>query len=155
MKFLPITLALMSIIVALSLTQCTSTNSTTVSTTKTNLPVSSTIQSTTPTPLPSTPTQISPTLTSLPPSPTTLPSTPLLASLTPTNAGFASSPALDGAALVQERCTRCHGLSRIQAASKTKDEWTNTVNRMIGHGAKLNAEEKMAVINYLAETYKK
>jgi cytochrome c5 len=67
------------------------------------------------------------------------------------------SPAagLDGAALVQERCTVCHSTERIQAATKTKDEWTSTVNRMIGKGANLNADEKTAVINYLAETYKK
>jgi cytochrome c5 len=67
----------------------------------------------------------------------------------------AASTSLDGAALVQERCTVCHGIERIQAATKTKDEWTSTVNRMIGKGANLNADVKTAVINYLAETYKK
>ena len=154
MKLRPTTLALLSIIVAMLLTQCTSTQATPLSPTATVLHASPTILSTTPTALPFTPTLIPPTHTSVPPSPTTLSPTSTLASLTPTTDGSGSSSSLDGATLVQERCTRCHGISRIQAAAKTKDEWTATVNRMIGRGAKLNADEKIAVINYLAETYK-
>jgi len=61
---------------------------------------------------------------------------------------------LDGSALVQERCTVCHSIERIQQAHKTADEWKTTVERMIGHGATLNADEKAAVIDYLAATYK-
>jgi cytochrome c5 len=70
------------------------------------------------------------------------------------NASSASTD-LNGAALVQERCTVCHSTERIQNSSKTRDEWENTVKRMIGKGAVLNSDEKDAVINYLAETYKK
>lgn len=62
---------------------------------------------------------------------------------------------LDGAALVQERCTVCHSTERIQNSSKTRDEWEDTVKRMIGKGANLTSDEKDIVINYLAETYKK
>jgi cytochrome c5 len=76
------------------------------------------------------------------------------ATAVPTSANPASSSSLDGAALVQERCTVCHSIDRIQSASKTKDQWTSTVERMIGKGANLNADEKTAVINYLADTYK-
>jgi len=66
----------------------------------------------------------------------------------------AASSSMDGAALVSERCTVCHSTDRIQNSSKTRDEWENTVKRMIGKGAVLNSDEKDAVINYLAETYK-
>ena len=59
----------------------------------------------------------------------------------------------DGESLVAERCAACHGLARIQQASKTEAEWEATVTRMVGKGADLNAEEQAVVIQYLAETY--
>jgi len=59
----------------------------------------------------------------------------------------------DGQALVQQRCIQCHGLGRIQQASKTEAEWATTVARMVGKGANLSPEEQEAVIQYLAETY--
>lgn len=62
------------------------------------------------------------------------------------------APTPDGKALVQERCTVCHSLDRIQSASKTADEWKTTVDRMIGKGAQLNADEEAAVIEFLTKT---
>jgi cytochrome c2 len=61
--------------------------------------------------------------------------------------------ALDGKALVQERCTKCHDLTRIQQAKRTPDLWKATVQRMMGHGAQLTQAEQDAVIAYLAKTY--
>ncbi len=58
--------------------------------------------------------------------------------------------ALDGAALVAERCTVCHSAERIEAAEKDLAGWTETVDRMIGNGAQLDEAEREAVINYLA-----
>ena len=55
--------------------------------------------------------------------------------------------------LVQERCTRCHTLAPIEAARKTPEEWTRTVYRMIGRGARLSDAEAERVIEYLSETY--
>jgi cytochrome c5 len=63
--------------------------------------------------------------------------------------------ALDGQALVQKACTSCHTVSRIQNAGKTADDWKTTVQRMVGKGAQLNADEQQAVIDYLAKTYPK
>jgi cytochrome c5 len=63
--------------------------------------------------------------------------------------------ALDGQSLVEERCTECHGLGTATGASKTEEEWRATVERMVGKGANLDAEEQQAVIQYLAETYPK
>jgi cytochrome c5 len=65
------------------------------------------------------------------------------------------SPAtMDGAALLQERCTVCHNLKRVESAKKTADEWRATVGRMVSKGAKLNSDEQEALIKYLAATYK-
>jgi cytochrome c5 len=63
------------------------------------------------------------------------------------------SPAGDGAALLEERCTVCHGLDRTTSAQKTREEWEQTVVRMVGKGAELNEEEQEILIAYLAETY--
>ena len=61
--------------------------------------------------------------------------------------------ALDGQALTQERCTKCHDLGRVQQAKKTQDAWKATVERMVGKGAELTQAEQDAVIGYLAKTY--
>ena len=60
----------------------------------------------------------------------------------------------DGATLLQERCTACHTLSRVEQAKHTRAEWEQTVARMVGKGAKLSADEQTTLIDYLAETYK-
>ncbi|MDH7486848.1 MAG: hypothetical protein QHJ81_11295 [Anaerolineae bacterium] len=72
---------------------------------------------------------------------------------TPSMPGEKPRPALDGEALLKERCTGCHGLSRVEQARKTETDWKKTVERMVGKGAALTAEEQAAVIKYLAETY--
>ena len=67
----------------------------------------------------------------------------------------AAPAALDGKALVQERCTQCHDLKRVETAKKTRDEWKTNVERMVSLGAQLDEGEQEAVIDYLAETYPK
>ena len=62
-------------------------------------------------------------------------------------------PMPDSKTLLQERCTRCHDLGRVERASKTEEQWKATVERMVGEGAMLNQAEQEAVIQYLAETY--
>lgn len=63
------------------------------------------------------------------------------------------APEGDGAALLEERCTVCHGLDRTTSALKTREEWEQTVTRMVSKGAELNEEEQAILITYLAETY--
>jgi cytochrome c5 len=65
----------------------------------------------------------------------------------------AAAPAGDGAALLNDRCTVCHNLDRVKSAKKTSEQWAQTVSRMVGKGAKLNADEQKAVVAYLAKTY--
>jgi cytochrome c5 len=63
------------------------------------------------------------------------------------------SGTLDGATLVQERCTQCHTLDRVAAEDGDAAKWTAIVNEMIANGASLNDQEKQAVIDYLAAEY--
>ncbi len=60
---------------------------------------------------------------------------------------------IDGQVLLEERCTDCHGLGRVTGAEKTRDQWADTVTRMVNIGARLNDEEQTALIDYLAQTY--
>ena len=70
----------------------------------------------------------------------------------PTSSG--GTGGTDGASLMQSRCSVCHSTSRITSAHKTAADWTTTVQRMIGHGAQLNATEQQTLIDYLAANYK-
>ncbi len=100
-----------------------------------------------------TPTSVPPTPKA--PEPTKPPVQPTPVPPTPTRAAEPTKPpvALDGATLLQERCTSCHNLDRVKSAAKSKDQWTATVERMISKGAKLNDAEKSVLIEYLAKTY--
>lgn len=73
---------------------------------------------------------------------------------TPAEAGADSeSPAEasgPGAALVQDRCGRCHGLDVVDEESRTRADWERVVDSMIGRGARLDDEERLAVIEYLS-----
>ena len=60
---------------------------------------------------------------------------------------------MDGQALLHDRCTECHSLSRVERAGKTAAGWESTVNRMIDYGAELSMEELEFLVQYLAETY--
>jgi hypothetical protein len=65
----------------------------------------------------------------------------------------APQAAVDGAALLEDRCAAHHALERATSAQKTREEWVQTVTRMVRKGAKLDAGEQEALITYLAETY--
>lgn len=67
--------------------------------------------------------------------------------------GVSTSAPLDGKTLMQERCTVCHTTDRITSKSATTEQWTTTVDRMIGKGAQLNSTERQTLIDYLAQTY--
>jgi cytochrome c5 len=65
----------------------------------------------------------------------------------------AAPAVLEGKTLLEERCSECHDLGRVERAKKTEEEWKATVERMVGKGAKLSQEEQELVLRYLAETY--
>jgi len=67
----------------------------------------------------------------------------------------ASTIALDGATLVQERCSICHPVARIESTKYPSAEWQTIVDLMISRGAKLSSEEKTVVVSYLAANFGK
>ena len=83
------------------------------------------------------PTPVPPTDTPVPPTDTPVPPTE-------------EPPAvLDGQALVQERCTKCHSLGRVETKEWSEEQWTEVVERMVDRGAELSQEEQAAVIGFL------
>jgi mono/diheme cytochrome c family protein len=63
------------------------------------------------------------------------------------------SVSTDGERLLQDRCTECHNLNRVMQAEKTREEWHDTVTRMVNHGAELTEAEQAVLVDYLAQTY--
>ena len=61
--------------------------------------------------------------------------------------------ALDGRTLLEERCTACHSIERTTGQKMTRDEWEETVTRMVNKGAELNEEETTILVDFLAENY--
>jgi len=64
------------------------------------------------------------------------------------------APVADGATLLQERCTACHTLERVESARKAPEEWEQTVDRMVRRGAQLTEAERVVLVEYLAEHYR-
>jgi len=60
---------------------------------------------------------------------------------------------LDGKTLLEERCTACHTLDRVERASMDPAGWGMNVRRMVGKGVKLNTSEQEILIEYLSITY--
>ena len=52
-------------------------------------------------------------------------------------------------ALISDKIGGCHMLNFILRQNKTREEWSVTIDRMIGKGAKVNAEDKELIIDYL------
>jgi len=79
-----------------------------------------------------------------PPAPPTAETTP---------AGGEGPGAPTGDELLQERCTVCHDLGRVEAASNTLDEWEHEVEHMRELGAQLTDAEAQTLVEFLAEVY--
>jgi cytochrome c5 len=64
-----------------------------------------------------------------------------------------STTSIEGATLVQQRCTVCHSITRVESAHHSASQWQSIVDSMIRRGAQLTPEEETVVVNYLAATY--
>lgn len=60
----------------------------------------------------------------------------------------------DGSELLEKSCSVCHPSARPKGTKKTAEQWEATVTRMMDKGAKLSADEKKTLVDYLAKTYK-
>jgi predicted secreted protein len=56
-------------------------------------------------------------------------------------------------ALVQEHCSSCHSLDQVTTATKTADEWSETMDRMVDHGMQISPEDSQKITAYLVAHY--
>lgn len=77
-----------------------------------------------------------------------------VAAVSPKTPSEALGQALDGAALVKERCAQCHDLMRVERrAGQDRAWWERTVERMAGkRDDLLNDAERNAVLDHLSGT---
>jgi cytochrome c5 len=66
-----------------------------------------------------------------------------------------NAPSLDGAAILENQCAQCHSPEKAKQAPRSRDQWSQTVDRMINKGAVLSGAEKTALVDYLAKNYGK
>lgn len=51
--------------------------------------------------------------------------------------------------LLIEACTQCHAEGLITAQTRTSDEWTDIVTRMVGYGAAIGEKQHGEILTYL------
>jgi len=100
-------------------------------------------------------TQAEPTATPVPPTEApTATSEPTATTAPPTEEPEPTeAPVEEAQVLLEERCTVCHTLDRVQSSQKSREEWESTVTRMVEYGAQLTDEERAVLLDYLAATY--
>jgi cytochrome c5 len=62
-------------------------------------------------------------------------------------------PEGDGKAIAEKSCQACHELSNITHASKSLDDWRDTVRIMLDNGADVPADKVDTLIQYLAKNF--
>src|SRR5205823_2144350 len=67
---------------------------------------------------------------------------------------FGPLPEGPGKAIVLEKCTVCHDLSRVRQHLATPEEWADTLGAMENEGLMLNEEEFATVLRYLARNFR-
>jgi mono/diheme cytochrome c family protein len=67
----------------------------------------------------------------------------------------AGEATVNGKALFENNCGKCHSIDKPKAKKKSSDEWQATVLRMQKNGASITAGEAKLIAGYLAETYRK
>jgi competence protein ComEA len=58
-----------------------------------------------------------------------------------------------GKELTQKRCGTCHSVQIVAAQDQTRDEWTGTINKMMGMGAQMTEEEFNQILDYLSTNF--
>ncbi|HEX5229750.1 MAG TPA: cytochrome c [Bryobacteraceae bacterium] len=58
-----------------------------------------------------------------------------------------------GRELVEDVCTYCHNLDRLQGKELTREEWRGLTKGMISEGAPVTDEEYSAILDYLVKQH--
>jgi mono/diheme cytochrome c family protein len=90
---------------------------------------------------------------------TVQPVSPPAAAGTETKAAGTAAPD-EGRKLVEERCTQCHGIDKVEKGKADAEEWGKTVAQMQKNAEKMKKtpitdEEAAKIVEYLAATYGK
>jgi hypothetical protein len=65
-----------------------------------------------------------------------------------------ATPAKDrGRELVEDVCTYCHNLDRLQGKEFSRDEWRGLIKGMVSEGAPVTDEEFSTILDYLVKHY--
>lgn len=56
-------------------------------------------------------------------------------------------------ALFRRVCNACHSYTIVEDQKKTAEDWHDTVQYMVDHGAKAGPAERIAIERYLVRTY--
>jgi competence ComEA-like helix-hairpin-helix protein len=60
-----------------------------------------------------------------------------------------------GKEVVAKVCAECHGADNFRKKRLTRDEWSETVDKMVEEGAKATDDEITAIVDYLAQNFSK
>lgn len=60
-----------------------------------------------------------------------------------------------GRELVEDVCTYCHGLDKLNGQQLSKEEWRDLIKGMIFEGAPVTEEEFSLIVDYLAKNFGK
>jgi mono/diheme cytochrome c family protein len=71
----------------------------------------------------------------------------------PATSAPSQSGTIDAAALLQTRCSTCHGVNEATRERLSASEWEQMVTNMVQRGAQLSDAEKAALVAYLAANY--
>jgi len=58
-----------------------------------------------------------------------------------------------GKKLVEEICSFCHGLARINGHAFTREQWDSVIKGMVSEGAPVTDEEFSLILEYLAKNF--
>jgi competence ComEA-like helix-hairpin-helix protein len=62
-------------------------------------------------------------------------------------------PEGSGKDLVENTCTDCHSLARIEAQHLNEEGWNGIIREMIENGAAINPNDMKAIVGYLAKNF--
>ena len=65
----------------------------------------------------------------------------------------AAQPKDRGHELVDEVCTYCHNLERLQGKELSREEWRGLTKGMISEGAPVTDQEYSLILDYLVKNY--
>ncbi len=73
---------------------------------------------------------------------------------TPVPSPSLETPLPDAPSILQNHCTQCHQLQKVQQAKKTRSEWEKTLSEMESFNVKISDKEKTVLLDYLAIDHK-